>query len=59
MKLLVMVFNSMFMLMFISAVIAEWGKPVAIIAGIGLVSVFMNGLFILLRTRGDFEVAED
>ena len=59
MKLLVMIFNSMFLLMFISAVVAEWGKPVSIIAGIGIACVLINSVFIILRTRGDFEVAGD
>lgn len=55
MKLVVMILNSMFLLLFISAVVGEWGEPPAIIAGIGLVNVIINSVFIIVRTKGDFE----
>jgi len=55
MKLAVMILNSMFLLLFISTVIGEWGKAPAIIAGIGIVNLVINSIYILLRTKGDFE----
>lgn len=55
MKIGVMVLNAMFLLLFISTVIGEWGKAPAIIAGIGIVSIAINSIFIIIRTKGDFE----
>lgn len=55
MKLAVMILNSMFLLLFVSTVIGEWGESPAIIAGIGIVGIVVNSIFILLRTKGDFE----
>ena len=54
MKLAVMILNSMFLLLFISAVIGEWGEPPALIAGIGIVSILINSIFILLKVKSDF-----
>ena len=51
MKLAVMILNAMFLLLFISAVIGEWGEPPALI-----VSIVINTLFILIKIKGDFEV---
>ena len=55
MKLAVMILNSMFLLLFISAVIGEWGKPPAIISGIAILNIVINSVFILIRTKGDFQ----
>jgi predicted membrane protein len=55
MKVGVMILNAMFLLLFISTVIGEWGKAPAIIAGIAIVSVVINSVFILIRTKSDFE----
>ena len=55
MKFVVILLNSMFLLLFVSTVVGEWGKAPAIIAGIGIASVLINSVFILARTRGDFE----
>ena len=55
MKLAVIILNAMFLLLFISAVIGEWGTAPAIIAGIGVVSIVINSIFILIKTKGDFE----
>jgi len=55
MKLAVMILNSMFLLLFISAVIGEWGEPPAIISGIAILSIVINSIFILVRTKNDFE----
>ena len=55
MKLGVMILNSMFFLLLISVLIAEWGKAPALVAGIAIVNLLINSIFILIRTRGDFE----
>ena len=55
MKVGVMILNAMFLLLFISTMIGEWGEAPAIIAGIGIVNIVINSVFILLRTKGDFE----
>ncbi len=55
MKLAVMILNSMFLLMFISTIIGEWGQSPAIIAGIGFVGTTINSIFIVFKTKGDFE----
>ena len=54
-KVAVMVFNGMFLLLFISTVVGEWGEPPSIIAGIGIVSIVINSIYILLRTKGGVE----
>ena len=55
MKLAVMIINSMILLMFISTVIGEWGQAPAIIAWIGIVGTVINSVFIIIKTKGDFE----
>lgn len=54
-KVAVMVFNGMFLLLFISTVIGEWGDPPSIIAGIGIFTIVVNSIYILLRTKGGIE----
>jgi hypothetical protein len=58
MKLAVMILNSMFLLLFISAVVGEWGKPPAIISGIAILNIIINSIFILVRTKSDFDTEE-
>ena len=55
MKVGVLILNSMFLLLFISTIIGEWGEAPAIIAGIGIVNLVINSVFILIRAKGDFE----
>lgn len=54
MKLAIIILNSMFLLLFISAVIGEWGKPSAIISGIAIVNVLINSIYILIKVKNDF-----
>lgn len=54
MKIAVLILNSMFLLLFISTVIGEWGDAPAIIAGIAIVNVAMNMIFILIKVENDF-----
>ena len=49
-----MILNAMFMLLYISTVVGEWGEGPAIIAGIAIVNVLINSVFILLKTKNDF-----
>ena len=55
MKVGVLILNSMFLLMFISIIIGEWGNPPATVAWIAIVNLVINFIFILLRTKKDFE----
>ncbi len=55
MKIAVMILNSMFLLLLISVLVAEWGKASALLAGIAIANTVLNSVFILLKTRGDFE----
>jgi len=55
MKVGVMILNSMFLLLLISVLIAEWGKAPAIVAGIAIFNIVINSVFILIKTKNDFE----
>lgn len=54
MKLGILILNSMFLLMFISVIVGEWGEAPAIISGIAIVNLVLNSIFILFRTKKDF-----
>ena len=54
MKVGVLILNSMFLLMYISVMIGEWGEAPAIISGIAIVNMLINSIFILVRTKNDF-----
>ncbi len=54
MKAAVMFLNSMFLLMFISALSAEWGNAPGLIAGLAIVNLLINSIFILIKTKGEF-----
>lgn len=51
MKVPVMILNAMFLLMFISTVVGEWGKAPAIVAGIAIANIAINSLYILIKTE--------
>ncbi|HSR62770.1 MAG TPA: hypothetical protein VLN56_05130 [Gammaproteobacteria bacterium] len=55
MKIGILILNSMFLLMFISVIVGEWGKAQAIVAGIAIVNLVLNSVFILFRTKKDFQ----
>ncbi len=54
MKAAVLFLNSMFLLMFISGLVAEWGNTTAIISGIAIISLVINSIFIMIKTNGAF-----
>jgi hypothetical protein len=54
MKAAVLFLNSMFLLMFISALVSEWGNATGIISGIALISLVINSVFIMIKTKGEF-----
>lgn len=54
-KVGLMILNAMFLLLFISAVIGEWGKPSAIVSGIAIVSIIINSIYILAKTTDKLE----
>ncbi len=54
MKAGVIMLNSMFLLLFISVLIAEWGNAPGLLAGIAIVNLLINSVFILIKTKGEF-----
>lgn len=54
MKAAVLFLNSMFLLMFISTIVGEWGTAPAYVAGIALFNLVINSVFILIKTKGEF-----
>ena len=54
MKAGVLLLNSMFLLLFISVLIAEWGDAPGLLAGLAIVSLVINSVFILIKTKGEF-----
>jgi len=54
MKALVLFLNSMFLLLFISVLIAEWGNAAGLLSGIAIVNLLINSVFIFIKTKGSF-----
>ena len=54
MKAAVLFLNSMFLLMFISVLIAEWCNAPGLLAGLAIVNLVINSVFILIKTKGEF-----
>jgi|GEM_PF-1226738 len=54
MKIPVLILNSMFLLLFISVVIGEWGNGSAIVAGIAIVNLLINSIYIQFKIKNDF-----
>ena len=54
MKVILLFLNSMFLLLFISVMVGEWGHPPAIIAGIGILNLVINSLYIMIKIPNDF-----
>jgi hypothetical protein len=54
MKLAILILNSMFLLLFISTMVGEWGNAPAIIAGIAIVNLVLNSVYILIKIPNDF-----
>ncbi len=54
MKAGVLFLNSMFLLLFVSVLIAEWGNAPGLVAGIAIVNLLINSVFILIKVKGEF-----
>lgn len=54
MKIGLLILNSMFLLLFISTVIGEWGKAPAIIAGVAIFNLLLNSIYIFIKIPNDF-----
>ena len=54
MKAAVLFLNSMFLLMFISAVVSEWGNAISVISGIAIFNLIINSVFIMFKSKGEF-----
>jgi hypothetical protein len=46
--------NSMFLLMFISVLIAEWGNAAGLLAGLAIVNLVINSVVIMIKVKGEF-----
>ena len=54
MKVPVMILNSMFLLLFVSVIIGEWGSGPAVVAGIAIVNLLVNSVYIQIRIKNEF-----
>ncbi len=54
MKAAVLFLNSMFLLMFISVLVAEWGDAAGLLAGLALVNLVINSVVIMIKVKGEF-----
>ena len=54
MKAAVLMLNSMFLLMFISVLIAEWGNAPGLLSGLAIVSLLINSVVIMIKVKGEF-----
>ena len=54
MKAGVLILNSMFLLMFISVLVAEWGNAPGLLAGLAIVSLLINSVVIMIKVKGEF-----
>jgi hypothetical protein len=54
MKAGVLFLNSMFLLMFISVLIAEWGDAAGLLAGLAIVNLVINSVVIMIKVKGEF-----
>ncbi len=54
MKAAVLFLNSMFLLLFISVLIAEWGNAPGLLAGLAIVSLVINSVVIFIKVKGEF-----
>ncbi len=54
MKAGVLFLNSMFLLMFISVLVAEWGNAAGLLAGLAIVSLVINSVVIMIKVKGEF-----
>ncbi len=54
MKAAVLFLNSMFLLMFISVLIGEWGNAPGLLSGLAIVNLVINSVVILIMVKGDF-----
>ncbi len=54
MKAGVLFLNSMFLLLFISVLIAEWGNASGLLAGLAIVNLLINSVVIFIKVKGEF-----
>ena len=54
MKACVLFLNSMFLLLFISVLIAEWGSAPGLLAGLAIVNLLINSVVIFIKVKGEF-----
>lgn len=49
----------MFLLLFVSVIIGEWGKAPAIVGWIAVVNLLLNSIYIFIKIPNDFVPDED
>ncbi len=54
MKVALLILNSMFLLLLISVLVAEWGKAAGILSGIAILNLLLNSIYILVKVPNDF-----
>jgi len=54
MKIGILILNAMFLLLFISTIVGEWGEAPALIAGIAIVNMVINSVYIFIKAPNDF-----
>lgn len=54
MKVALLILNSMFLLLLISVLVAEWGKGAGILSGIAIFNLLLNSIYILVKVPNDF-----
>lgn len=54
MKIGMVILNAMFLLLYISVVVAEWGNAPATVAGIAIFNIVLNAIFIIIKVPNDF-----
>jgi len=54
MKVGILILNAMFLLLFISTIVGEWGEAPALIAGIAIVNMVINSIYIFIKAPNDF-----
>ena len=54
MKAGVLFLNSMFLLMYISVLVAEWGNAAGLLSSIAIVNLLINSVVIMIKVKGEF-----
>ena len=56
MKVGIIILNAMFLLLLVSVLIAEWGKGISMLAGVAILNMLINTVFIFFNFDNDFKI---